>query len=246
MGIALPLSVGLMDDDYFALKWNSDLLSKDLRTTINFEAEYPYQLLEELAHCEKIDLLLLDVEYFPKKPSLSELFTSIEKIRPKLPVVCLSQYGGWDALSTAISHGSRGFLLKNEIKLEIASALILALQVRFLVTPGILPLLISCDKSYLSQTTTIPIWLLNPKLTSKLNKVFTFRVLYGMSAPLTAKEVFLSSGTVEKYMQQIYQKLSVGWGDTSLLKGVDLARVSPETQAFHFYVLPPKSKPSGN
>jgi DNA-binding NarL/FixJ family response regulator len=67
-----------------------------------------------------------------------------------------------------------------------------------------------------------------------------------MSAPLTAKEVFLSSGTVEKYMQQIYQKLSLEWGDTSLLTGVNLEKVSPETQAFHFYVLPPKSKPSGN
>jgi DNA-binding NarL/FixJ family response regulator len=246
MSITLPLNVGLMDDDYFALKWNSDLLTKDLRTTVSFETESPYELLDELAHCEKIDLLLLDVEYFPKNPNLDDLLNSIDKIKPNLPVVCLSQYGGWDTVSTAILHGTRGFLLKNEIKLEIASALILALQVRFLVTPGILPLLINWDKSFLSQTTTIPVWLLNPKLTSKLNKIFTFRVLYGMSAPLTAQEVFLSPGTIEKYMQQIYQKLSLEWGDTSLLTGVNLEKVSPETQAFHFYVLPPKSKPSGN
>ena len=38
MNINRPIRVGLMDDDFFALKWNADLLTRDFRTTVCFEA----------------------------------------------------------------------------------------------------------------------------------------------------------------------------------------------------------------
>ena len=34
-----PLKVALMDDDFYALKWNTALLMRDPRTTVTIEAE---------------------------------------------------------------------------------------------------------------------------------------------------------------------------------------------------------------
>ena len=43
-----PIKVALMDDDFFALKWNTALLMRDPRTTVTIEAEKPRDLIEQL------------------------------------------------------------------------------------------------------------------------------------------------------------------------------------------------------
>ena len=63
MDTRLPLNVGLMDDDFFALKWNADLLTRDLRTSVCFETETTAELLWELQHGSKVEMVLMDVEY---------------------------------------------------------------------------------------------------------------------------------------------------------------------------------------
>ena len=124
--------------------------------------------------------------------------------------------------------------------MEICSALIFALQVTFLVTPGVLPILRQDRNKIMEKVSRINTWAPNPGLTPQLMQVFTLRILYGMSAPLTAQEIHLAPGTVEKYMQYAYQKLSTQWGDDEYLAGLDLENMPPEVQAFHQFNLPPK------
>ena len=62
MDIHLPVRVGLMDDDFFALKWNADLLTRDLRTQVLFEAETPMELLRELKNRKDINFRNYAVE----------------------------------------------------------------------------------------------------------------------------------------------------------------------------------------
>ncbi|MHC1733394.1 MAG: sigma factor-like helix-turn-helix DNA-binding protein [Bacteroidales bacterium] len=239
MDIKFPIRVGIMDDDFFALKWNADLLTRDFRTTVCFETETPTGLLFELKQCTEVDIVLIDVEYFPEEPTLPELMSSIYSIHPPPVIVCLSQYGRDQTLCTAIRCGARGFLLKREIRMEISSALVLALQVNFLITPGILPSISQKRNHLIKQVAKINPWIPHPGLTPQLRQVFTMRVLYGMSAPLTAQEVHLAPGTVEKYMQHAYQKLSAQWGDDEYLAGIELENQPPEVQAFHRFTLPP-------
>lgn len=241
MNIRLPIRVGLMDDDFFALKWNAGLLARDLRTEVVFEAETPNELLRALKNCEEIEVLLLDVEYNLKNPPLSVLLELAKRIQPKLATVCLSQYGEPEHLHIAITTGARGFLLKRDIRMGIGSALIQALQVDFLITPGVLPVLRQEFKSKVEQASFINSWSPNPALTPKLCQVFTLKVLYGMSAPLAAREIHLAPGTVEKYIRYAYEKLSTHWGDERYLVGVDLDDQPPEVRAFHRFNLPPKS-----
>ncbi len=242
MDTRLPLNVGLMDDDFFALKWNADLLTRDLRTSVCFETETPAELLWELQHGSKVEMVLLDVEYSSEYPDLSDLIKRIQNSPAKPLVVCLSQYGSLKALSTAIQCGARGFLLKREIRMEIVSALVMAMQVHFLITPGVRSLLQAADRKYpIWEVSQINAWAPHPSLTPHLRQVFTLRVLYGMSAPSTANKIHLAPGTVEKYMQHAYQKLSTPWADDTSLAGLNLEDLSPEVEAFHRFILPPIS-----
>jgi DNA-binding NarL/FixJ family response regulator len=240
VNIRLPVRVGLMDDDFFALKWNADLLTRDLRTTICFEAETPADLCRELSSWDNVDILLLDVEYYPDDPCLPELIRSIQSIRPRTKVVCLSQYGEFESLQAAIQCETGGFLLKRDVRMGIVSALVLAVQVDFLITPGVIPILQQDHKQLIEQFTKINAWVPHPCLTPQLRQVLTLRILYGMSAPMAAQEIHLAPSTVEKYMQYIYQRLNIQWGDDEYLAGLELNDLPPDVQAFHRFNLPPK------
>lgn len=240
MSVCLPILVGLMDDDFFALKWNAHLLARDLRTRVLIEAENPDELLNFLKNCRGINVILLDVEYNINHLQLTNLIQSIRQLQPKTSILCLSQYGKLGHLVTAITSGTRGFLLKSEVRMAIGSAIVQSLQVDFLVTPGIVPLLQNGIGPPDGHVSTINPWLPDPSLTPKLHQVFTLRVLYGMTSPLAAREMHLAPATVEKYIQYAYQKLSSHWGDEAYLAGVDLSDHHPEVQAFHRFTLPPR------
>jgi DNA-binding NarL/FixJ family response regulator len=229
-----------MDDDFFALKWNADLLTRDVRTMVCFEAETPETLLFHLRQCGDLDIVLLDVEYYPAHPKLPDLIRKIQDTNERPVIVCLSQYGEIDSLRAALKYGARGFLLKRDVRMGICSAMVLAMKVDFLITPGILPLLYEENPRFAPRTSMINPWKPHPKFTPRVRQVFTLRVLYGMSAPSAAREIFLAPKSIEKYMQYAYQYLSNQWGDTNYLAGVDLDEMAPEVQAFHQYSLPPK------
>lgn len=234
-----PIRVALMDDDFSALQWNAHLLSRDLRTTVSLEAESPEELLLKLHRHPAVDIVLLDVEYLPEEPTLQELMGRISAFSPAPAVICLSQYGGEYPLEKAIQSGARGFLLKNEVRMAISSAVMLALEADFLISPGVIPWLNEIRPQATGGVVRMKPWVVHPAFSAQLKQVFTLKVLYGMSAPLTAQEVFLTPGTVEKYMQYAYQKLSQRWGDERLLEGIEADELSPEAWAFHLYTLPP-------
>ena len=241
MKVKLPVRVGLMDDDFFALKWIADLLTRDFRTTVAFETETPGELLTQLKRYD-VDIVLLDVEYQPQEPELSELMCLIQSVNAPPAIVCFSQFDKAKTLRTAIYHGARGFLLKQEVRMAISSALVMASQVNFLITPGVLSVMRQEYQRIIGRVTSINAWRPHPGLTPQLRQVFTLKVLYGMSAPLTAQEIHLAPSTVEKYMQYAYQKLSSRWGDDRFLVGLDLNDCAPEIQAFHRFTLPPLEK----
>ncbi len=237
MSAKFPIRVALMDDDFAALKWNADLLTRDQRTTVSLEAESPTELLSKLSNHAPVDVILLDVEYWPEDPPFSEFVDQVVSLRPANAVVCISQYGRERSFFTAVQAGVRGFLLKCEVRMSISSAVTLALRSDFLVSSRMLPLL---EANWVrGKVVKLNSWAAHPALTPQLSEVFTLRILYGMSAPQTASEIHLAPATVEKYMQYAYQKLGERWGDERLLEGIEIEHLSPEALAFHLYTLPP-------
>lgn len=238
--VHMPLKVALMDDDFYALKWNTSLVMRDPRTTVIIESETPRQLLEGIRSEGLPDIVIVDVEYAATRMPIVELLNDIEKEAPNAVVICNSQYGEREVIKTAMQHNVRGFLLKNEVRMEIVSAISYAYHTGLVVSPRIFDLLPSEFTFGPNRAHVIPMWKPNPRLTPQIIKSFWLRVFFGMRASLAAEELYVETATVERYINQAYKVLTDGWADESYLFNVDFSTLSPEDQAFVWFTLPPK------
>ena len=237
-----PIKVALMDDDFYALKWNTALFMRDPRTTVVIEAGSPSELLSTLeVEKDSPDAFIIDVEYKDEQFSLWDLLSKLRKDHPSSSIVCLPQYGEHDDVHIALETGTNGFLLKDEVKMAIVTALIKSMSSPFLYTASIKAHLNNMRKG---KTELFPAWLPNPKLTPQIMKAFWLRVFFGMRAAFAAEELFVAKGTVERYVNQAYRILPGTLGDDSYLDEIDLETLSPEDQAFVWFTLPPRSNHS--
>ncbi|MFN2144384.1 MAG: response regulator transcription factor [Anaerolineales bacterium] len=235
-----PLKIALMDDDFYALKWNTALLMRDPRTTVTIEAETPKELIGQLRSEGAPDIVIVDVEYAATRLPVAEMLSSIREHAPESVIVCNSQYGAHETIETAMKFNVKGFLLKNEVRMSIASAISYAAQNGLIVSPGIFDLLPSEFTFGQQEAHVLPIWRPNPRLTPQIIKSFWLRVFFGMRASLAADELFVETATIERYVNQAYKVLTDGWADDSYLFDVDFTALSPEDQAFVWFTLPPR------
>lgn len=235
-----PLRVILMDDDFYALKWNTALIMRDPRTTVISETETPDELIEQLNEGERMHVVVVDVEYGAEHLPLEELLPVINNLAPDAVVVCASQYGELETIHTAIQFGVQGFLLKSEVRMAIVPALIKATLDDLVVSPSIADTLRASPVIGQPELHVFPKWEPNPRLTPQIIKSFWLRVFFGMRASLAAEELYLETATIERYINQAYKVLTDGWADESYLFDVDFTTLSPEDQAFVWFTLPPR------
>ncbi|MGD8456481.1 MAG: hypothetical protein PVF83_08860 [Anaerolineales bacterium] len=235
-----PLRVAILDDDFYALKWNTALIMRDPRTTVVVEVETPTELLEQLREEDRIHAVVVDVEYGEEFAPLGELLTSIKKLAPDAVIICASQYGEDETVKIALEHDVQAFLIKSEVRMAIVSAIMKATINGLVVSPGIAAALEISSSLIGSEIHIFPEWSPNPRLTPQIIKSFWLRVFFGMRASLAAEELYLETATVERYINQAYKVLTDGWADESYLFDVDFATLSPEDQAFVWFTLPPR------
>ncbi len=235
-----PIRVTLMDDDFYALKWNTALIMRDPRTTVIDEAETPDELITNLKKREKNNVVVVDVEYRPEYPPIASLLSSIQELAPEAVIVCTSQYGEIETIEAALQAGVKGFLLKSEVRMAIVPAIMKAALEGLVLTPTIRSSLEKDPSFKYEEPFVIPIWKPNPQLTPQIVKSFWLRVFFGMRASLAAEELYLETATVERYINQAYKILTDGWGDDNYLFDVDFTQLSPEDQAFVWFTLPPR------
>lgn len=237
-----PLRVALMDDDFYALKWNTALIMRDPRTTVISEAETPEELMEHLKEEDRTHVVIVDVEYGVEHTPLEKLLPEINDLVPEAVVVCASQYGEADTVHTAIQFGVQGFLMKSEVRMAIVPAIMKATLNGLVVSPSIAKTLRKAPVVGQPKLHVFPEWKPNPRLTPQIIKSFWLRVFFGMRASLAAEELYLETATVERYINQAYKVLTDGWADESYLFDVDFSTLSPEDQAFVWFTLPPRKQ----
>ena len=238
--IHAPFKVALMDDDFYALKWNTSLVMRDPRTTVTIEAETPRELIMQIKKEGAPDIVIIDVEYASTRMPVDEMLTSIRQEAPETVIVCNSQYGEREVIEGAMKFGVKGFLLKNEVRMAMVSAISFAARNGLVVTPSIFDLLPSQYTFGTHQAHVLPVWKPNPRLTPQIIKSFWLRVFFGMRASLAAEEMYVETATIERYVNQAYKILTDGWADESYLFDVNLSGLSPEDQAFVWFTLPPR------
>jgi len=140
---------------------------------------------------------------------------------PAITTICLSQYGDRELIQAAVHAGANAILLKNDVRLAIATAVVRAYKAPFTYTPGVIAALSGQFDDLLVKGGCLLRWQLHPELAPHLLKVLWLSLVYGMSAAETAEELTLTEATVERYRTQIIDILADGWLDEADLAGWD-------------------------
>lgn len=229
--INVNLKVLLMDTDYFALQAINGYLAWDRRTRVTFLAESEAAMWEYLAHtplAELPDVVVLDADHLGGAGLLRD---AIERLRARIDevtVVCLAQIADPALIEAAAESGAKAFVLKGEVRGQIAWAIVYAQTHDFLVTGGIARMAAVDEHMHtrVRHAYELPKPYEYPQLTGRVRQAIELCVIKGMPAVLAADEMSISLHTIRSYIKEGYRILeSADEGDYP----VDM---SPQERAF--------------
>jgi DNA-binding NarL/FixJ family response regulator len=223
------LKVLLLDTDYYALQAINSYLAWDRRTRVTYMAESVdemWKYINRTPLAELPDVVVLDADHMG---GVAALRANIERLRQKIHdvmVICLAQSPDPALIEAAVDSGARGFLLKGEARLQIAWAIVFALDHNFIVTISIARVGEPVFNHRLLHTTTLPPRREYPELTERIRQAIELCVVKGMPAHLAADEMGISLHTIRSYIKEGYRILEA-YDETEY--PVDM---SPQERAF--------------
>ena len=133
---SLNLKVVIVDTDFYALQSINSYLAWDRRTRVTYMSDSLDDLWEYLARtaeAELPDVVVLDTGMLDSR-TLADTITRLRQIVPELKVLCLSQGVDEVLIEAAAEAGAGGFLLKQDVRFQIAWAIVYAYRYDFIVT----------------------------------------------------------------------------------------------------------------
>lgn len=228
------LKVLVMDTDYYALQAINSYLAWDRRTRVTFLAETDemmWDYLSKTPQAELPDVILIDADHMGGpdllKASIVRLRQSINrKQNSKAMVICMAQFAEPALIEAAADAQARGYLLKTEVRSQIAWAIVFAMEHDFIVTPGIARLSNDVSNNRVYRATHLPRQREYPELTDRIRQAIELCVVAGMPAHLAADEMGISLHTIRSYIKEGYRILE-SYDETEY--PVDM---SPQERAF--------------
>lgn len=166
---------------------------------------------EALAFLEdtEVDLVLMDV-YMPEMDGVATI-KILSKKYPNLPVLMLTTFEDDDYVAEALTHGAKGYLLKNIAPQMLVTAIRAVLSGSVLIDPNIATSLIQHLKSKPSSqrenaSHVLPDWYY--ELSQKERHIIKL-ILRGLSNKEIAAEINIGEQTIRNYISTIYDKLEV-------------------------------------
>jgi len=206
----LNLRVLLQDSDYYALQAINGYLAWDRRTRVTFMAESldaMWAYLDHIQAPELPDVIVLDADHVGGPESLTFQIESLRARIPDVLIVCLAQLLDTSLIAAAIAAGARAYLLKAEVRLQIAWAIAYATEHQLLVTPGVA----AAAERYLhpgqGEPAILPARREYPELTDRIRQAIELCVVKGMPAHLAADEMGISLHTIRSYIKEGYRIL---------------------------------------
>jgi DNA-binding NarL/FixJ family response regulator len=227
--VMVNLKVLLLDTDYYALQAINSYLAWDRRTRVTAMVESideMWKYINRTPLAELPDIVMLDADHMGGAAALR---ASIERLRQKIRdvmVICLAQFADPALIEAAVDAGARGYLLKGEVRLQIAWAIVFALDHHFVVTSSIAHAGENAFNHRLLHTTTLPPRREYPELTERIRQAIELCVVKGMPAHLAADEMGISLHTIRSYIKEGYRILEA-YDETEY--PVDM---SPQERAF--------------
>src|SRR5260221_14220106 len=140
MTTKINLKVLILDRDFYALESINSTLAWDRRTRVvalTQSLQEATAYIASVSKAEQPDVILLEAEAFPSVTDLSAAIGDLRRAIAAVMVICLGHLPDVERASAAANAGAKGYLLRNEVRLQIVGAICYALEHHFIVTAGI-------------------------------------------------------------------------------------------------------------
>lgn len=209
-----PISVFVVDDDFYAREAISLYLSKDRRTRLWGSADSIGSAVDQLGTASSRtapDLILLDVRFGSDERAGVDGIALVREAHPEVKVLMSSAERNEDRIVEAIAAGADGFVWKNESGEGIANAVSSVCEGRFVVTRSIADLLLGKAIELRSYSTEVMKGESRyADLTEALRKTIYLFCFAGMSKEEIAQELQVSPNTVASRVKTAYAILGAG------------------------------------
>lgn|SRR5690606_17781349 len=223
------LKVLILDTDYYARQALNSYLAWDRRTRVVHLAdtmESVIDYVERMPQIEWPDVVLLDADAASSPDELAQLIKRLEDTIPNVMTLVLARELDLDTVRAVAQVNADGYLLRDEVRIHIAWAIVWAQDHDFVVTASVKEALQDEFESRLFRSATVPERRQYPELTQRIRQALQLCVVEGMSAELAADEMGLSPHTVRSYIKEGYRILET-YDDT-----VYPPDMSPQERAF--------------
>lgn len=207
------INIALAEDNSFALKAIIDKLRDYPDIKISVTARNGFELLEKLKG-RAIDVVLMDLE-MPVLNGIEATFR-LKKNNPKIKVIALTTFDDDDKIMNMIMAGASGYLLKEETKEVIHQAILEIVNNGASMSASIALKVINLLRTnpHTMATTVVKTF----DITKREMEVLV-QLRNGLTYEQIANNLFISTGTVRKHIEQIYRKLQV----TNKVEAINLA-----------------------
>ena len=240
------LKVLVLETDFYARQAINSYLAWDRRTRVVHLADTLDSVREYVRAVDRSewpDVVLLDAQAAATPDELARLVREIEETIPNVMTLVLDRKLNLDTLRACAQANVNGYLLRNELRIRIASAIVWAQEHDFVITEGVKDALKDALKSererQLVRAAVVPERREYPDLTPRVRQALQLCVVEGMSAELAADEMGISPHTVRSYVKEGYRILET-YDDT-----VYPPDLSPQEKAFMRFTALVKDSHSG-
>jgi DNA-binding NarL/FixJ family response regulator len=206
----INLKVLVMDTDYYALHSINGFLAWDRRTRVTDLCESLNEMLtiiDQAPVAEQPDIVVMEADHLGGPDGLRDVVAHILRRLSKVRVICMTQIADPDMAAAAAEAGAHGFLLKGEVRLQIAWAIVYSLNKDFVITAGIRKAVEDRFNRRLHYAAVLPEMRKFPELTGRIRQAIQLCVVEGMPAHLAADEMGISLHTIRGYIKEGYRIL---------------------------------------
>ncbi|AJR02337.1 response regulator [Siansivirga zeaxanthinifaciens] len=196
--------IAIVDDNSFLINAVKEKLSFFDDLEIKFTALNGSDLLNQLENNHNIDVILMDIEM----PVLNGIETTgiVKQKYPHIKIIMLTVFDNDEHIFNAIKAGADGYLLKEVNAKDLCEGIYETLNGGAAMTPSIALKTLKLLRNPISFNASENQEII--KLTDREVQVLE-QLSTGLSYNVIADNLFLSSGTIRKHIENIYKKLQV-------------------------------------
>lgn len=200
----MKTKIAIADDNSFLISAVKEKLSFFDDLELRFTALNGKEIISKLEENHNIDLILMDIE-MPEMNGI-EATEKIKQKYPQIKVIMLTVFDNDENIFNAIKAGADGYLLKEIKANDLRTGILETLNGGAAMNPSIAlkTLKLLRNPSSIENINELE----EIKLTKREVEVLE-QLSKGLSYTLIAENLFLSSGTIRKHIENIYRKLQV-------------------------------------